>query len=134
MKIIGIYLLKQKDKVVYVGQSIDISFRVKTHSMDNLKEFDDISIIECSKKNLNSVESFYIQYYNPRYNKQFYQIRVGEKISEHCVFTNPSDYDMSNFYGLKKETITSIRKNKVDTYLKYKSYYIDIVNANQPSN
>ena len=40
---IGIYLLKKKDKVVYVGQSINIEQRIKKHKKSE-KKFDDYTI------------------------------------------------------------------------------------------
>ena len=70
---IGIYLLKKKNKVVYVGQSINIHRRVEQHKD---KEFDSYDFIECDKSLLNCTEEFYILRYNPIYNKKRSEITV----------------------------------------------------------
>lgn len=65
----GIYFLTNNDDVVYIGQSINVSFRVKTHLKENKKEFCDVYIIECCKEKLNELENHFIVKYNPKYNK-----------------------------------------------------------------
>jgi len=64
---IGIYFLKQKDTVVYVGQSIDIKARVKQHKKTD-KIFDNYAHIECTKRLLDCTEMAYIAHHRPKYN------------------------------------------------------------------
>ena len=63
-----IYLLLNKGKVRYVGQSIYGLTRVKQHLLQKEKVFDDYKIIKCKKEELNDLENYYILKYNPTYN------------------------------------------------------------------
>lgn len=72
--IIGIYLLKRKNKVVYVGQSKNVHRRIGQHKD---KTFDSYEIIECSESLLNCTEEFYILSHNPIYNKKRAEIKVS---------------------------------------------------------
>ena len=78
---VGIYFLKQKNKVVYVGQSINIYRRVEQHKD---KIFDSYDFIECDKNLLNSNEEFFILAYNPIYNKKRAEIVVGSNDEKVC--------------------------------------------------
>jgi len=71
---IGIYFLKQKDEVVYVGQSINIHRRIEQHKD---KKFDNYSYIQCSKDMLNCTEEAYILRFNPIYNKRKAELTIG---------------------------------------------------------
>lgn len=66
----GVYFLIYQSEIVYVGQSVDITSRVRTHIGDPSKKFDRISFIKCDKKNLNNTERAYIKMLSPRYNVQ----------------------------------------------------------------
>lgn len=70
---VGIYLLKNKNEVVYVGQSVNIHRRVEQHKD---KDFDNYDFIECEKALLNCTEEFYILKHNPKYNKKRFEITV----------------------------------------------------------
>jgi len=65
---IGIYLLKQDEEVVYVGQSKNINKRIKSHITKGSKKFNSWSCFECKKSLLDSTEIMYIQALNPIYN------------------------------------------------------------------
>ncbi len=78
---IGIYFLKLDDKIVYVGQSVDVRTRIKQHRD---KKFDSYELFECSKDNLNSLEAHYILIHNPILNQKKYEIIIGgTKKKEH---------------------------------------------------
>jgi len=78
-KKIGIYFLKKNNIVVYVGQSIDIETRVKTHKRC-LKDFDSFDYVECKKEILNSTENYFILFYNPILNKKKFELKTFKKI------------------------------------------------------
>lgn len=66
---VGIYHLKQGDKVVYVGQTKNIKSRIAKHFYSNDKEFDGIEFFDCDEEILNDVEAREIVHFNPIYNK-----------------------------------------------------------------
>lgn len=141
MKTIGIYLLKQKDEVVYVGQSIDVDLRIKTHKKVKVKQFDNVHIIECDRCNLDSAEAFYIHYYMPIYNKKMYEIRVGvnaprtskgrrkSKDIYLSYFNKPTDKNIAKFYDTTPQTLfnwkTSDKQGVRDRYKALKAYFIE---------
>ena len=61
----GVYFLISGDKVVYVGQSVNVYTRVAEHR-DKL--FDSFAFIPCDKDMLNSLESLYIHVLRPPLN------------------------------------------------------------------
>jgi len=64
---IGIYLLKKKGTIIYVGQSIDVGARLNQHK--NKIDFDSYDTIGCSTFNLDYMEQLYIDKYNPSENR-----------------------------------------------------------------
>jgi hypothetical protein len=73
----GIYFLIKDNEVVYVGQSIAISTRVRTHMQENCKDFNYYAYIECKQEHLNIMESLYIHSLRPSLNgKQVHDKRV----------------------------------------------------------
>jgi len=65
---IGIYFLKSNDVVVYVGKSIQIESRIKQHTKEGIKKFDNYCFVECNQEILSETEEFYILFHNPKYN------------------------------------------------------------------
>lgn len=63
-----VYLLWDRDEVVYVGQTFDIKTRIQAHLKD--KDFNQISIIECTKEEIDEVENHNITTLKPKYNKK----------------------------------------------------------------
>ena len=76
-QIVGIYFLIQhsteesKNKIVYVGQSTNILFRIGAHTYE--KKFDSMRYIECNEDLLNILEKHYIKKFSPQHNKQLYK-------------------------------------------------------------
>jgi hypothetical protein len=64
----GIYFLMQGESVVYVGQSVDIGARIRSHENEAVKRFDKVFYLPCSEEALDSKENFFIGLYKPRYN------------------------------------------------------------------
>ena len=67
----GVYFLKQKNKIVYVGKSTNsMAKRVYTHLDDDNKVFDNIDLIPMrSEADIHIAELMFIQKYQPEYNK-----------------------------------------------------------------
>lgn len=63
----GIYFLIKKNEIVYVGKTKIGYKRILQHS--NNKDFDSFNFIECLEKELDSLETYFILKYNPKYNK-----------------------------------------------------------------
>jgi hypothetical protein len=61
----GVYFLIDNDKVVYVGQSVNVYARIASH---NDKVFDSFAFIPCKKKILDTLESLYIHILRPALN------------------------------------------------------------------
>lgn len=62
----GVYFLLKGDQIVYVGQSININERIRTH--EKIKDFDKFTYVGCEKENLNEIEAKYILKFKPIYN------------------------------------------------------------------
>lgn len=56
----GVYFLIANDKVVYVGQSVNVYGRVHTHKTEGHKKFDAYTYIPCKRDQLDVLESLYI--------------------------------------------------------------------------
>jgi hypothetical protein len=63
----GVYFLVSNDRVVYVGQSVNIPARVAQHKTSG-KTFDRVAFVECEKEWLNVLESLYIHVLRPSLN------------------------------------------------------------------
>lgn len=62
---VGVYFLVSKNRVVYVGQSVNVFSRLTGHSD---KEFDSITYIKCKREHLDKIESLYIHVLQPTLN------------------------------------------------------------------
>lgn len=62
----GIYFLWMSDDLLYVGQSVNIDYRLSQHS--RTKEFDHFSYVSCPKLLLDKLELEYITALNPPLN------------------------------------------------------------------
>lgn len=74
---IGVYLLKKDGEVIYVGQSMDVMTRIKSHK--NKKDFDSYEIINCSTAILDATEEACILLYDTKQNKRRAEIKTGYK-------------------------------------------------------
>ena len=61
----GVYFLCEADDVVYVGQSIDVTTRIRQHTD---KQFDRALCLPCPEQDLNRVEAAFIGFFKPKYN------------------------------------------------------------------
>lgn len=62
----GVYFLCSNEKVVYIGQSVNVANRVGTHF--GFKTFDAVLFLRVPKSDLNYVEGAFIRALQPKYN------------------------------------------------------------------
>lgn len=67
-KISGIYFLLRRNKIVYIGRTINLINRIYQHSEKN---FDSIRIIKCNIDRLEHYEIRLIRYFQPKYNQMY---------------------------------------------------------------
>lgn len=100
---IGIYLLKQGEKVVYVGSSEKVETRITQHQNDSSKTFDSYQVIGCKESELCNLESYYIEKYKPIYNKKS---RIANKPDYSGVFISTANkYDKEKVLSFVKECL-----------------------------
>jgi len=69
INICGVYFLERDGEIVYIGQSINVSSRIRQHQSGyDRKEFDSVRILPCDKKELNNWEGFFIRLLSPKLN------------------------------------------------------------------
>jgi excinuclease UvrABC nuclease subunit len=78
----GVYLLFQRDTIVYIGKATDIMNRIRTHRTERVKIFDSFSFIEISKDEMGVWERVLINKFNPVYNNDSVTVslRIANKI------------------------------------------------------
>ena len=64
----GIYFLVRNAKVVYVGKSLDVEYRLGQHRTARQKDFDSVFIIACDPSKLTQLEARYIRMFEPPLN------------------------------------------------------------------
>lgn len=64
----GVYLLKCKGVVVYVGQSVELWRRLYTHLNKKWIAFDAVEVIACAKYDLSRIEAQLVEQYAPKGN------------------------------------------------------------------
>lgn len=62
----GVYFLRSKGEIVYVGQSVSVYGRVHQHKSS--KEFDEVTLLPCKPEDLNNLEGFFIRLLRPKLN------------------------------------------------------------------
>lgn len=69
----GLYILYEKDNIVYIGKSENIKSRVNQHKKDKI--FDSVqSILFIDNANIDIYEPYLINKYKPKYNKEFVRL------------------------------------------------------------
>ena len=99
----GIYMLYDKNELVYIGETNDIYRRISEHANgrrkpgQQIKEFDHWAYIECNdEKARKKFENFLILLYKPKYNEDLSYRYFGEG----------NDYKESDLHRLKAESET----------------------------
>lgn len=67
-KIVGVYFLLLDDRIVYIGKSENIMYRLASHRYEATKEFNRVFVYECASANLDRLESLYINKFQPIHN------------------------------------------------------------------
>jgi len=65
---VGVYFLINDGHIVYIGQSVCITSRVHWHFTHTKKQFDSYAFVECTKEDLDVIESIYIHTLRPHMN------------------------------------------------------------------
>ena len=72
-------LLDENDTIIYIGKTNNGGRRISYHDrhtrnetdIDKAFDFSNVHVIEVSKENQRDIEKYLIQYYKPKYNKQY---------------------------------------------------------------
>lgn len=75
-----IYFLTKGSEVIYVGQTMDIASRIKSHS--RYKDFDGFCYIKVPVWRVNLIEAFYIVKFNPAINKSIPKNKMYQSSSK----------------------------------------------------
>lgn len=67
-KRVGVYFLFRDDRLIYIGQSLDVDARVRAHASPTGYDFDSYAVIETREEDLH-VELDYIGEFLPPYNR-----------------------------------------------------------------
>ncbi len=67
-KKVGIYFLIKNSEILYIGQSINIQYRIGCHARDGIIDFDRFTILEVDKQFLCMVEARLIKRFKPKHN------------------------------------------------------------------
>lgn len=102
---IGIYILTQRDMIVYVGQSTNIKARLDVHRTNY--EYDAVYYRECNKSELDGLEKACINYFKPILN------RYLSKTKYHNYSTKLEEC------RLRFKNITDNEFRKLDTTIEY---------------
>ncbi|MDF1551944.1 MAG: hypothetical protein P1P84_02725 [Deferrisomatales bacterium] len=78
----GVYFLIENDTIVYVGQSVNVAARIGQHARE--KKFDRVSMLPCPHSRLDIVEGFYINFFNPKLNRDC-NGRLHAPVSAACL-------------------------------------------------
>jgi excinuclease UvrABC nuclease subunit len=70
----GVYFLIKNERIVYVGQSVNIYSRIADHYKN--KFFSDVFSVPCPRSNLDVLESMYIHTFSPELNGRSVQGKI----------------------------------------------------------
>jgi hypothetical protein len=100
--ICGIYFLMKDEYPIYIGQSVDIPSRVRTHALEGKKIFDSVFYIECEESKLTDMESYYIVKYSPIHNRTHRAFMRSMK-----SFAGSNSEDVQLKYLIQKRSVKS---------------------------
>lgn len=109
-KIVAIYFLWHKGKVVYVGQTVNLFHRLGVH-LSGDKLFDEYSYLECDKSELNKLEAGYIVELNPVYNTSL------PNVGDYITISGYKKYSGKNGWEIRR----LLRDNSIEPA--FKNYY-----------
>jgi excinuclease UvrABC nuclease subunit len=74
----GVYMLMGEGGVLYIGQSINIHYRIGCHLQDGRIPFKWVKIAKTSKRDMDAIEQYLIKMHDPPYNHT-YTTRAGAR-------------------------------------------------------
>lgn len=75
----GIYLLVKDDRIIYIGQSVDIEYRIRSHyGSPFYGQFDYYLMYECEQSQLRKYERIFIERFFPKHNND--STTVSQKV------------------------------------------------------
>ena len=86
----GIYFLCQDKKVVYIGQSKDVTTRVNAHT--NSKEFDSVTAMLVPEELLDEVEQYWIKRVKPKLNVRYLREHPKIRTTRSFSITVPKEF------------------------------------------
>jgi hypothetical protein len=108
-----VYFLRQKNKIVYVGQTNNLYERIKSH--EKIKQLENIDIISwvevkdlCEAYNL---EGFFIDKFKPRLNKNFPNLNSLRPTSQHLRYMWIDEKELTEEAINKRMKKNKISKN-----------------------
>lgn len=113
-----IYKYIQNNEIVYIGQTIDLSYRIKTHLKEKTlgtQNIDRIEYFECSNKVImNAYEFLLIKKYRPKYNIQYNNDNetMGLIIKEEPVWKVFKEDEQTNLIKTKEKKFLSLEEIK----------------------
>lgn len=122
----GIYFLKLKGAVVYVGQTTRFPLRLYYHDSQNLP-YDDVKFIECAPELLDYNEQRWIKYFKPEFNvshnreKAIKKIKVERSAGRKMTFRRLSRLSRISFGPYTERTVEQmlLRGKKLDLIKMY---------------
>jgi hypothetical protein len=73
----GVYFLICNGRVMYIGQAVNVASRLAQHHKEK-QPFDAVAVLECDRKDLDTLESLYIHRLQPEWNGRH---RNGELVA-----------------------------------------------------
>jgi len=65
------FLLDEKENIIYVGQSVNLMARLKTHLKEDIKDFNSFFWIFVKPEEIDFAEALFINLYDPKHNKHY---------------------------------------------------------------
>lgn len=108
----AVYFLIDAGKIVYVGQSKTLKWRIETHLTEGKKVFDSVSFVRCTIDRLFEIETFYIRRIVPKYNDcgvaKSVRAREPWRFRKSAGKRMLSQDDAAAFLGLTAEELRSL--------------------------
>ena len=116
---IGVYFLRKKNKIVYVGQSTNIKQRICQHKSDPKKDFDNYTYVECKKELLDTTEEYFIFAHNPIFNIRKAVISTGISTPKmNTIKINPELHRELKIMALEVDrTVESVTHEAVSNFI-----------------
>lgn len=119
----GIYFLYYRNKIVYIGKSINVYSRIRQHEEDNSKLFDNVKVI--FTESIDKEEIYFIKKYNPFYNGTHNDNQLDGFTYINDLINKEIYFKINNHRIIAKvenNQITCYKRGKIGTYKEGKGY------------